>query len=167
MAALRQEDLQSYIATWERPDSAVFGVAGAALHLCTFPADTVLPATGTNLSAVCKSLGDVGPALSGVFVPAGVFQLVLTLWLLTLTGDFESSAMKQLIERTLGPWQVAAGQPAEPLAVPNPPLPAQSTPGQVRGPRVLRSCAAASFVSWPPYPYTHVKATSEAFFRMQ
>lgn len=54
-------------------------------------------------------------------------------------GDFDAAEMKRIVERTLGQWQVAPGQPAEPLQVPNPPLPPTAFAGQVHSrPQTLK-----------------------------
>ena len=47
-------------------------------------------------------------------------------------GDFDAGEMRQLVEGCMGRWQVAAGQPAVPPSVPNPPLPPQQSAGQAR-----------------------------------
>ena len=49
-----------------------------------------------------------------------------------LAGDFDTPAMKRMVEQYLGPWAVAEGQPPEAPAIPNPPLPPQTTAGTVR-----------------------------------
>jgi hypothetical protein len=46
-------------------------------------------------------------------------------------GDFDAGEMKRLVEDCMGRWKLAAGQPAVPHAVPNPPLPPQHSAGQV------------------------------------
>ena len=38
-------------------------------------------------------------------------------------GDFDAAAMRQLVERTLGGWRAAPGQPAQPPPVPSSALP--------------------------------------------
>ena len=48
------------------------------------------------------------------------------------TGDFDAGEMKRLVEDRMGRWRLAAGQPAVPPEVPNPPLPPQHSAGQAR-----------------------------------
>lgn len=70
----------------------------------------------------------------GSFRPRGTapsHELMAEHIVLARAGDFDAVAMRKLVEKALGPWKVAAGQPAEPPAIPNPPLPPQSTAGQV------------------------------------
>ena len=47
-------------------------------------------------------------------------------------GDFDTAAMKSMVEQYLGPWSVAEGQPPAAPAIPNPPVPPQTTAGTVR-----------------------------------
>ncbi|KAK9842460.1 hypothetical protein WJX81_001228 [Elliptochloris bilobata] len=51
--------------------------------------------------------------------------------ILGVAGDFDAPAMRELVERTLGGWRVAPGQPAQPPPVPNSPLPPPPPPGRV------------------------------------
>ncbi len=47
-------------------------------------------------------------------------------------GDFDTAAMKRMVEQYLGPWSVAEGQPPTAPAIPNPAIPPQTTAGTVR-----------------------------------
>jgi hypothetical protein len=58
-------------------------------------------------------------------------------------GDFDAEEMKRLVDESMGRWQVAAGQPAAPPAVPNPPLPPQQSAGQVSAQTVFQSLRSA------------------------
>lgn len=46
-------------------------------------------------------------------------------------GDFDKREMKTLIEQRFGRWQPAPGQPAQPPAIPNTPLPQQGTASEL------------------------------------
>ena len=48
----------------------------------------------------------------------------------SLAGDFETPAMKRMVEQYLGPWQVAEDQPTMAPPIPNPPLPPQTITAQ-------------------------------------
>lgn len=50
---------------------------------------------------------------------------------LGISGDFDTAAIKGILGRTLATWQVAPGQPPEPMQAPNPPLPPNEFAGQV------------------------------------
>jgi predicted Zn-dependent peptidase len=55
-------------------------------------------------------------------------------------GDFETPAMKRMVEQYLGPWQVAEGQPAVAPPIPNPPVPPQAITAQQVTAAALTSC---------------------------
>ena len=59
-------------------------------------------------------------------------------------GDFDGgAAMRALLERALGGWAPAPGQPAEPPPCPNSPLPPPPPPGPVFLGRPARADAGA------------------------
>ena len=159
---LRQADLRSYIAAWERPDSAVFGVTGVypPHYLLSYKQGSERASKQASNMPTCQPdlreinlstghylyisirIGSLPIRQASETQPLGTVIKTSLTPLTSLTdlsaldpycaGDFDAVAMKKLVEKTLGTWHVADKQPAHPSAIPNPALPPQSTDGQVR-----------------------------------
>ena len=123
VGSLQQADLRNYLARWERPDASVFGVAGVVLRPSQVQAAKYCRCNRTYPGARAQSCDQLQCQLGST---ADIESQHVR------AGDFDTAAMKRMVEQYLGPWSVAEGQAPTAPAIPNPAIPPQTTAGTVR-----------------------------------
>ena len=113
VTAIRREDLESYLRTWQRPDAAVLTLVG----------DFGSPPSGGGAAAAAGRISG-GGAVAGASTPSPSPPPSFSA---PASSSAAARAAFAAAERALGGWRVADGQPADPPPIPTSPLADEST----------------------------------------
>lgn len=119
------EDVRRFLQAWERPDSAVLGLVGEYQNVGH--SKELRVAVGRSVQWAAGSRTARVLAFNGRLRCAPQSRRLLSAALRPPpAGDFDSREMAGWVRQAFGGWAPAAGQPARPLPLPNPPLPDQA-----------------------------------------